>query len=303
MLHSNKSKPKLKASQTITFEAIGTTWCIEIFNTLDDTEPIRSKILTRIDAFDAVYSRFRNDSLVTRMSQTGGKYMLPDDAKALLDFYHVLYELTDGAVTPLIGNVLVEAGYDAEYSLTPKALHSPPSWGHALRYAYPELTIKVPVLLDVGAAGKGYLVDIVGTLLEEVNITDYAINAGGDIIYKTTLHTPLEVALEHPDDPSLAIGVASILNQSICGSAGNRRTWAQFHHILDPRSLTSPQHIKALWVVANSGLVADGLATALFFVTPETLRSKFDFAYAIINADHTLTRSSNFPAVFYNEQD
>lgn len=302
MPHSNRSRPKLKANQTIAFEAIGTAWHIEIFDApVGKMQEIEAKIRERIAIFDKVYSRFRSDSLVTRISKEVGAYTVPDDARSLLDFYRTLYDLTDGAVTPLIGNTISDAGYDASYSLNPKSLSRPVDWDTALYYEHPKLHVRTPVLLDFGAAGKGYLIDLVGALLQDNKLHNYCINAGGDLVYHTTSAEPLEIALEHPDDPTLAIGVARISNQSLCGSAGNRRAWGQFHHIIDPYTLTSPQHIKALWVVAENGIIADGLATALFFVKPETLRSTFDFAYAIINADYSLTRSSNFPADFYNE--
>jgi thiamine biosynthesis lipoprotein len=114
---------------------------------------------------------------------------------------------------------------------------------------------------------------------------------------------PLPIALEHPDDPAMAIGIARISNQSICGSSGNRRAWGVYHHIINPHSLTSPQHTRALWVIARNGLTADGLATALFFVPAEVLATNFDFEYAIINEDYSLHHSMNFPAEFYTNID
>ena len=97
------------------FEAIGTHWKIQIHDEISDS--LRSDIFAlvhkRIAEYDKNYSRFRSDSLVTEMSKQIGVYTLPNDAKPMFDLYEQLYRLTNGSVTPLIGNLLEESGYDA----------------------------------------------------------------------------------------------------------------------------------------------------------------------------------------------
>lgn len=166
-------------------------------------------------------------------------------------------------------------------------------------YDFPRLTMKRPALLDFGAAGKGYIVDIVGRLLETSGVQSYCINAGGDILEHSDTDEPITVGMEHPTDTTMAVGVARIHNQSLCGSAGNRRTWGPFHHIIDPRSLASPRHIAAAWAVADNALLADGLTTALFFVESKVLMRHFDFQYALIKADNSLEKSDRFPGEFF----
>jgi thiamine biosynthesis lipoprotein len=104
---------------SLVFDAIGSRWEIETDRPLRDD--LRARIRDRIDRFDATWSRFRPDSLVTRIAGAcqGGRYRLPDDASALLDIYDRLHELTGGALDPLIGRDLELLGYDASYSLTP----------------------------------------------------------------------------------------------------------------------------------------------------------------------------------------
>ena len=278
------------------FEAIGTHWNIEIKDEISDSREsdIFASVRNRIDVYDKHYSRFRADSLVTEMSKTIGTYRLPDDAKLMFDLYDKIYRITNGAVTPLIGNLLEETGYDANYSLEPKELHHPPAWRDAIDYKFPQLEMKQPVLIDVGAAGKGYLIDIVGALLIDEGIHTFTINAGGDIIHRSDVANPIRVGLEHPEDASRVIGVANIGNESICGSAGNRRAWRNFHHILDPFKLESPKHIAAVWVVAKTALLADALTTCLFFVEPEKMQTEFAFEYVILYADRSVKVSSNF---------
>ncbi|MBM6582227.1 FAD:protein FMN transferase [Microvirga sp. BT689] len=83
-----------------TFNAIGTTWEIETPSPLE--MPARRRILER---FDATYSRFRPDSLVSRIASLteGGCVTFPEEAVALFDLYDRLHACTEGAVDPLVG--------------------------------------------------------------------------------------------------------------------------------------------------------------------------------------------------------
>jgi thiamine biosynthesis lipoprotein len=279
---------------TFNFEAIGTSWSI------DTNMPIPSaQIVSLIEQFDKNYSRFRTDSLVSHIRKKKGIYSLPPDAKPMFDLYKELYNLTDGKFTPLIGLTLEQAGYDSSYSLTPKALSAPPTWNEALDYTYPSLTVKKPILLDLGAAGKGYLVDLVGKLLENNNINEYTIDAGGDILHHSSVS--LDIGLEHPSSPTKVIGVAKVSNNSICCSAGNRRRWANFHHIIDPHKLVSPQDILSVWIIADTALLADALATCLFLLPPKIFTSHYKFEYLILNSDFSIINSRDFPATLYTK--
>lgn len=293
----------MRSSTKFVFEAIGTTWTINITSPLaqQKKESILGKIKKRIEQFDKTYSRFRKDSLVTKISTKKGTYKMPPDAKELFSLYKNLYEATEHALTPLIGQTMTESGYDANYSLTPTPLTKLPKWEDAIGYHYPNLSVKKPILLDFGAAGKGYLVDIIAELIKRNGITDFYINAGGDILHSDPANKPIRVGLEHPTDLNKIIGVASITNQSICASAGNRRDWGKFHHIINPHTLSSPRSALSSWVIADSAILADGLATSLFFTSGKKLQTKFSFEYLILQNDFTCDASSNFPVKLYTD--
>lgn len=286
--------------QRAQFDAIGTRWFLDLPDHLPEAlrnEALR-RVLARIAVFDKHYSRFREDSLVTRMAHQTGAYELPPDAEPMMSLYEELYRLTEGAFTPIIGKTLVEAGYDASYSLKPGALSPVSSWSEAMTYQPPILTLHQPVLLDFGAAGKGYLIDIVAGILRDLGITQFCIDAGGDLLC-TSEEKPFRIGLEHPLNTSQAIGVVEISSGSICGSSGNRRTWGEFHHTIDPRTLQSPRHILATWVIAPHALLADALATCLFLSPAEKLHMRYDFAHCILFPDMTIDTSPNFPAEFF----
>ncbi|MEI8249338.1 MAG: FAD:protein FMN transferase [Candidatus Taylorbacteria bacterium] len=287
----------------IIFTAIGTSWDIHILEyTTDSIVHLEKIVKKRISSFDHTYSRFNPDSLVTRISKQAGVFEFPEDAEELFSLYRKLYDVTGGKVTPLIGDVLVGAGYDMSYSLQAKKHISPAhSWDSVMHYAHPRLTTTRPIQLDFGALGKGYIIDIVGSILEEHGVDSYTINAGGDIRYQNKERATLRVGLENPLNAQEIVGTADIVNKSICGSSGNRRAWSTFTHIMDPHSSTSPVHIRALWTVASNTLTADGLATALFFIEPHVLREHIDFEYAILYSDGSAQRSPHFPGIFFHE--
>ncbi len=83
------------------------------------------------------------------------------------------------------------------------------------------------------------------------------------------------------------------------GRYGNRRAWADFHHIINPHTLASPRHILAIWAIAETTLIADAMATCLFFTPADTLLAHYRFSYLIVKADHTLEMSPDFPAEIF----
>jgi thiamine biosynthesis lipoprotein len=97
------------------FEAIGVPWTITTSGPVP--EAAMEAVRARIAAYDAVWSRFRPDSLVARIAREPGSWTLPAEAAELLELYRVLYEATDGRMSPLVGGSLERLGYDAARSL------------------------------------------------------------------------------------------------------------------------------------------------------------------------------------------
>ena len=283
--------------------AIGTEWTIDLYDQLStfDSRKCLSSLKECVERFDSLYSRFRDDSLVSVMAKKEGEYPFPEDGKEMLLLYEKLYKISNGAFTPLIGNLLVEAGYDASYSFHPQALHSPLTWEKALSYTQSDLLLKKPVLLDFGALGKGKLIDEIGALLEKCGVTSYCVDGSGDILHKNT--KPLRVGLEHPEKTDQVIGVVEIKNNSICASSGNRRKWGEYHHIMNPLTLKPASDILSTWVIAKTAMEADALATCLFFVSPKELEKYFSFEYVLLYPDYSIKKSSLFSGeLYYNKK-
>lgn len=269
------------------FQAIGTEWSIETAEPLGE---LQDEITKRIEIFDRTYSRFRDDSLVAQVSRSAGEYHFPSDVLQMIELYRSLYNATDGAMTPLVGSALVESGYDKDYSFKPGRIHDISAWDDVMKWHGAAVDMKVPVVLDFGAAGKGYLVDIVADLLNKNGHDIYVIDASGDVCVRGMSQT---IGLEHPDDPSRVVGVATVSNVSLCASATNRRVWGEWHHVINARTAKSVDTIVATWVVADSTMIADGIATALFFVDPDKL-SQWNFEYVRMDKHGRIDKSAGF---------
>ncbi len=279
------------------FEAIGAPWRIDTPDDLNESQ--RTAVADRIEAFDRDWSRFRADSLVSRISRHPGRHRLPADAAPLMHWYRELYDATGGRVSPLVGRTLESLGYDAGYRLTPAAERIPvPLWADAMAWDGEHLDTARPVLLDVGAAGKGYLVDLVSDLMSELGAGTHVVDASGDL--RVRGDAAERIALEHPADPSKAIGVVELRDGALCASASNRRAWGDgLHHVIDAVTGAPTASVIATWAGAADALHADGLATALFFDVDPNLFATGDVYYVRMFANGRVDHSPSFPGELF----
>lgn len=284
----------------LAFEAIGAPWRITTPRALDAS--VVAAVHDRIEQFDSVYSRFRADSLVSRIAAAPGTFTFPPDAAALFALYRTLYNATEGAMSPLVGGRLENLGYDRDYTLRPRdEAVEVPVWDDIMHWDGARLTTTDRVLVDVGAAGKGYLVDLVAAVLDDAGLDDYLVDASGDLLHRGA--EPVRVGLEHPVDPTLAIGVCELSNAALCASAPGRRSWGDgLHHILDATTGLPTMTVAATWALAPSGLQADGLATALFFAAAPALSASYSFEYVRMFPDSRVEYSRSFPGELFTAE-
>lgn len=231
---------------------------------------------------------------MTRIAREPGSYELPSESGPLLGLYRELYEATGGRVSPLVGRALESLGYDAAYRLRPAAERMPvPAWDDAIAWDGRRLAVAGPVLLDVGAAGKGQLVDLLGELLHRLGHDRHVVDASGDLRPRGV---PMRVALEHPADPTKAIGVVELDGRAIAASATTRRAWGEgLHHVLDAVTGAPTRGVVATWAIAPTALVADGVATALFFDVDPNLTARHLVDWVRMFADGRVERSAALP--------
>jgi thiamine biosynthesis lipoprotein len=301
MKHYKRSSKKLEAdspSITIRHTTMGSPWEIDLWTDLPK-EPLHERVVDFLESFNNTYSRFRDDALIAQLRTTSGHIRVPQDFVKMIRMYIKIYTITDGLMNPLIGQSLSDVGYDKDYSLRPRdVIAQTPDLVSAIQIIDDtHIYLREPVLVDLGAIGKGYAVDLLVQLLKGEGVLSGVVNGSGDMFHWGEL--PLEVGLEHPGDASKVIGTIPLQNAAIASSSSNRRAWAHYHHILDPHTNTSPDSIMASWVRSSTTAEADLLATALFLVPPEALQKAYSFEYVLVNKELRYKTSAGWQGTLF----
>lgn len=262
--------------------------------------------------FEKKYSRFLDDSQLSALNNALFTWQEVDD-----EFFQLIHtaieigEQTDGAFDITLKEELERLGYDNEYSFIVKPKKKIP-W-------YKKLFTKRPILLrpltnevylrktiDVGGLGKGYAMQLLANELKSRNVRDFYIDAGGDV-YAQGIQEPRgwPVLLEHPDTEKKVLGKVMLRNQALACSAPNRRKWEDKHHLLNAKTGEPQQGLKAVFVLADSPLLADAYATALFTAGIEQAKefSKLIPAQVlIITEDNKLFQTREFEITWFTPQ-
>lgn len=280
---------------------MGTTWHISVWDDIPETTflALEQTIRAYCSIFDHTYSRFIEDSFISKLSEEVGIHEVPPEFVDMLRIYEKLFVLSQGTFTPLVGDALSDMGYDATYTLQPKeTIRRVPDFLTTVNIIdNRHIELKENTTIDIGAIGKGFAVDAIATILEQKGVSTYLVDGSGDIQYKGA--ESIKVGLEHPFDSSKVIGALNFSSGAMCSSATNRRSWQGMHHIINPTTLSPAEDVCACWVIAESAAVADGLSTALFLSSPEMFEKDFTFEYLLLNKDMKVKRSSGFHAELY----
>jgi thiamine biosynthesis lipoprotein len=284
------------------YQSMGCQWQITIWDLVPQVQltQIQTTIVKLSQEFDQTYSRFKPDSLVSKLATQSGIFDVPKDLVEMLRLYQSLNIATAGKLNPLIGNTLSDLGYNAQYSLTEQQTIRPtPDFNQTIKIINDtQIEISQPVLIDLGALGKGYFVDKIKNFLLKLGLRRFLVDGSGDVYYSGA-GLPITIGLEHPTEPNKIIGTIELVKGALCGSGTNRRRWRTHHHIIDPQINDSQDGISAAWVIADNAALADGLATSLFLVAPDKLSDKYKFEFCILNSNLQVTVSKNFNAQLF----
>jgi thiamine biosynthesis lipoprotein len=186
-------------------------------------------------------------------------------------------EESGGAFDPTVGRAMEDRGFNQEYR-TRRSIRTELPPASSVSYKDVRLdpdrrTIMLlrPLILDLGAVAKGLAIDMAAKELQPFE--NFCIDAGGDLFVGG--HNPSgnlwSVGIRHPRRAGELIDSLRVSDRAVCTSGDYERTTLAEdggHHILDPRTQSSPRATASVTVVAPMAILADAVATAAFVLGP-----------------------------------
>lgn len=156
--------------------------------------------------------------------------------------------------------------------------------------------------LDLGSIAKGYATEKAGQYLESIGITEYLINAGGNVKVGSCYENDYyKIGVQSPVDNTEMLTVIKGENISVITSGGYERNYEYngvvYHHIIDPETLFPAEYMKGVTVVTKDSALGDALSTILFLMSVEDGQEfikDYDVDVIWYTNDHKIVRSEKF---------
>jgi thiamine biosynthesis lipoprotein len=250
------------------FQAMGTT--MELLLDAPEHPGARAALADardEIERLEALLSRFRPDSEVSRLNRVRRMRVGPDLVRVLSAGLS-LRRRTGGRFDPTVGRALVAAGYDRSFESLeddprPPGPPAPGAGVVVLDAAWGWVGLGPGVDIDLGAIAKGDAADRACAILADVG--PCLVTAGGHSGGRAPPSTgPWPVAVATPTGEL----VLDLERGALATSGTDRRRWERggrtHHHAIDPRrGRCAATNLLRATAVASTGAEADALATAL----------------------------------------
>ncbi|PIZ12449.1 MAG: hypothetical protein COY53_10020 [Elusimicrobia bacterium CG_4_10_14_0_8_um_filter_37_32] len=151
--------------------------------------------------------------------------------------------------------------------------------------------------IDLGGIAKGYAVDCAINKLQECNIKEALVNAGGNI--RVIGYKSWQIGLKHPRSNEILSRI-ELKNKSTATSGDYERYFVKegtrYHHILNPKTGYSADECISVTIIGDTGIICDILSTAVFVLGPEKgmqiIENTSGLDAIIIDRDGNITISS-----------
>jgi len=276
-------------------KTMGTTYHIKYIDNGElnlDKEKAHAKIEMMLKDVNAKMSTYDKNSEISRFNQSTD---INQPVEISRDFATVVREairlnqVTEGALDVTVGPVVNLWGFGPEK----RPDKQPTAEQLAERFAWIgidklkltqsagkfSLEKTVPQLyIDLSSIAKGFGVDQVASVIEQIGAKNYMVEIGGEIRAKgkNIEGKDWQIAIEKPNfDGSRAVEQVIGLKDLAMATSGNYRIYFEengkrFSHEIDPKTGHPIQHhLASITVLHPSAMTADGLSTGLFVLGEE----------------------------------
>ncbi|MEQ1719096.1 MAG: FAD:protein FMN transferase, partial [Hyphomicrobium sp.] len=223
-------------------------------------------------------SLFRSESAISRLNRDGVLDDPPETLVQMLAQALDIARLTDGAFDPTVQPLWKV--YDAAFAAGRPATDSDVAAAGALiGFSGVEVGLKrirlgrPGMALTLNGVAQGFATGRCLAVLGDHGIANAFLDTGEiGAVGTHDDHSPWTAAIADPRQPGTFVALARPLAGVLATSGDYATVWSDdfsHHHILDPKTRHSPPVTASVSVLAHSGGLADGLATAMMVMGPQ----------------------------------
>lgn len=270
------------------FRAMGSPCELHLWATSrEQASAVADRARAEIDRLERKYSRYREDSLASRINRSAGSacgLCVDEETAALLDFADTAHRESDGRFDATSG--VLRRVWDFRSGRLPAAQAVRETlrlvgWSK-IRWERPHLTLPVEGMeLDWGGFVKEYAADRVAELCRDAGLAHGLIDLGGDlaVVGPHPDGSPWLVGIRDPRDPERAMARVALDRGGLATSGDYERFMivdgVRYAHILDPRTGESFRGGPAsVSVTADHCLIA-GVTSTIAMLHPERDSERF----------------------------
>ena len=274
-------------------------------------ERVAEAAIADVARIEAKYSRYRDDSVTTRINRAAGRERVAIDAEtaALLRYADQCFRLSEGRFDITSGVLRRVWDFRAKPARVPSAdalaaARASIGWSDI---EWDDHGVRLPregMEIDFGGIGKEYAADRAATICSARGIAHALVNLGGDVrtIGGQPDGSPWLVGIRDPRAPYRAVALLEVDDGAVATSGDYERYFdldgRRYCHILDPRSGMPVTHWQSVSVVAPLCVVAGSCATIamLFEERAPAFLDAQSFDYLAIDAAGKLHRPARAKA-------
>ena len=238
------------------------------------------KCVAEIRRFERKFSRFRPDSMTSRINRAAGVAPVSIDTEtaAILKYAAVCHEQS-GGLFDMTSGVLRRVWNRKRTALPTQdeldACLALVGWG---KVVCSEDQVYLPIAgmeLDFGGVVKEYAADAAAIVARQVGIRHGLINLGGDIcvVGPQPGGDPWRVGIVHPVNTESALAAVSLTEGALTTSGSYERyveiESARYSHLIDPNTGWPVEGLLSVSVAAPQAVVAGSVASIALLQPPE----------------------------------
>ena len=278
LVHSAATGAWYKDSQDI----MGTRVAVELYTSdARAAQSLLQDVMDEMHRIDRAFSPYKPNSELSVLNAHAGTRWVSVSAEllSLLQQSRRMSELTQGAFDVTYASV--GRYYDYRKRQVPDDDVAAAAL-HAIDYQHVEIDVASnrvrfnhpQVYVDLGGIAKGYAVDRCIAILQQADITQASVSAGGDsVILGDRGGQPWTVGIKHPRQPDKMSAVLPLEDTAVSTSGDYERYFeaggVRYHHILDPSTGKSATGAWSVTILGPNATFTDALSTSVFVLGPE----------------------------------